>query len=253
MALVVGRRRDGGRLFGVLHFQPRCRRALRKRGKQMSEPVPSGQLQRRLRRLPQTGARPQTDPRQVGNDLGMAVQCLQRLNRVDEIDALLEDAVKVHKDNWRLLWQRRPELHEQSRISASSWPASSSAASNAAAATWSTPPSATASARLQLMVQAMPLAMKDENHAEVGDYPAIAGRHVVEQPRLRRGVAAAIPDRSEGAARLRAGLGIRTASRRPVRRSMPTAIRSSITCPRVSRRPRPTASAGGGASSKRSR
>ena len=46
---------------------------------------------------------PQDDPRQVGGDLSMAVQCLQRLNRVAEIDALLEDAVKVHKDNWRLL------------------------------------------------------------------------------------------------------------------------------------------------------
>ena len=46
---------------------------------------------------------PQTEPRQVGSDLGMCVQCLQRLNRLGEVDALLEDAVKVHKENWRLL------------------------------------------------------------------------------------------------------------------------------------------------------
>ena len=45
---------------------------------------------------------PQNDPRLVDKDLSMAVQCLQRLNRVDEIDALLEDAVRVHEANWRL-------------------------------------------------------------------------------------------------------------------------------------------------------
>ena len=40
---------------------------------------------------------PQNNSRQVGDDLNMAVQCLQQLNRADEIDAFLEDVVKVHK------------------------------------------------------------------------------------------------------------------------------------------------------------
>ena len=56
---------------------------------------------------------PQDDPRQVGNDLNMAVQCLQHLNRIDEIDAFCEEVIEVHKDNWRLLCERRAELHER--------------------------------------------------------------------------------------------------------------------------------------------
>ena len=89
---------------------------------------------------------------------------------------------------------------------------------------------------LQLMVQAMPPGHEGRKPRRGGRLPAIAGRHVVEQPRLRRGVAAAIPDRLEDVARLRAGLGIRP--RKPSgARSMPTAIRSSITCRRVSRPP----------------
>ncbi len=47
------------------------------------------------------------------------------------------------------------------------------------------------------------------------------------------------------------GLGLLPPSR-PVRRSTPTATRSSTTCPRASRRPKPTASGGGGACSRRS-
>jgi alpha-2-macroglobulin len=32
-----------------------------------------------------------------------AIECLRQLNRVDEIDAFREEAVKAHTDNWRLL------------------------------------------------------------------------------------------------------------------------------------------------------
>ncbi|MBC7852338.1 MAG: hypothetical protein IAF94_02790, partial [Pirellulaceae bacterium] len=46
---------------------------------------------------------PKDEPPQVGNDLNQAVQCLNNLGRVNEVDTLIEDTVKVHKDNWRLL------------------------------------------------------------------------------------------------------------------------------------------------------
>mgnify|MGYP003755221747 CR=1 FL=1 len=112
---------------------------------------------------------PDNTPRMVGGDLDMAVQCLMRLNRVDEIDSLCEEVVKVHADNWRLLHAaanqymnaphhgfivagefqrgykrgggRQVNVAERDRVRA-----------------------------LQLMVQAMPAAMKDDNHAEVGDF-----------------------------------------------------------------------------------
>lgn len=47
---------------------------------------------------------PRDDPSQVGGDLEAATQCLQRLNRINEIDDFREAAIEVHKANWRLLW-----------------------------------------------------------------------------------------------------------------------------------------------------
>ena len=46
---------------------------------------------------------PKTEPARVGTDLGRAVQCLERLGRVDEVDAFREAVIAVHEANWRLL------------------------------------------------------------------------------------------------------------------------------------------------------
>lgn len=40
---------------------------------------------------------------QVGGDLWQALTCLQSLNRLDEVDSLIEKCVKIHESNWRLL------------------------------------------------------------------------------------------------------------------------------------------------------
>src|ERR1700719_4658480 len=46
---------------------------------------------------------PKNDPMKVGKDLTQAIICLQRLGRVDEVDAFREAVIDAHKDNWRLL------------------------------------------------------------------------------------------------------------------------------------------------------
>jgi alpha-2-macroglobulin len=46
---------------------------------------------------------PQDDPLKVGKDLTQAIYCLQRLGRVDEVDAFREAVIEAHKRNWRLL------------------------------------------------------------------------------------------------------------------------------------------------------
>jgi uncharacterized protein YfaS (alpha-2-macroglobulin family) len=46
---------------------------------------------------------PRTEQGQAATDLRKAVECLQRLNRLNEEDALLEDAIKAHAGQWRLL------------------------------------------------------------------------------------------------------------------------------------------------------
>src|SRR4030042_1372723 len=47
---------------------------------------------------------PNDDPAWVGEDLRLAIQALQRLNRVNEIDALREKVISVHQKHWRVLW-----------------------------------------------------------------------------------------------------------------------------------------------------
>ncbi|MCC7084627.1 MAG: alpha-2-macroglobulin [Pirellulales bacterium] len=46
---------------------------------------------------------PKADPANVGNSLNLALSALQQLGRLDEIDELRENVIKVHAKNWRLL------------------------------------------------------------------------------------------------------------------------------------------------------
>lgn len=46
---------------------------------------------------------PESDSRQVCNDLQLAVNCLNRLGRTQEFDELVEAAIEVRPDNWRFL------------------------------------------------------------------------------------------------------------------------------------------------------
>jgi uncharacterized protein YfaS (alpha-2-macroglobulin family) len=46
---------------------------------------------------------PKSDPNQVAGDLSNATMCLQRLARANEIDEIMESTIKVHEKNWRLL------------------------------------------------------------------------------------------------------------------------------------------------------
>jgi alpha-2-macroglobulin len=46
---------------------------------------------------------PKTDPKLVGTDLNRAIQCLDKLGRLDEVDGFREAVVAVHRANWRLL------------------------------------------------------------------------------------------------------------------------------------------------------
>ncbi len=48
---------------------------------------------------------PKDDARGVLSDLQNAVECLQRLNRINEFDAFVEKVIAAHSKNWRLLQQ----------------------------------------------------------------------------------------------------------------------------------------------------
>jgi alpha-2-macroglobulin len=123
---------------------------------------------------------PKDDPKLVGDNLAKAVQCLQQLSRRDEIDALLEDTIKIHAENWRLLWaaarqylsvqhrgviiagefhrgnrrgsHKRVGSHERDRVRA-----------------------------LQLMQQAIPLLKNETSRSEVGQFYLSLGRTLMGQ------------------------------------------------------------------------
>ncbi len=54
------------------------------------------------------------DPKQVGTDLELAVECLEQLGRTNEIDDFREAVVGVHGKNWRLLYRAAVSLGSNS-------------------------------------------------------------------------------------------------------------------------------------------
>ena len=111
----------------------------------------------------------------LSDDLNMAVHCLRNLGRDQEIDSLLEDTVKTHPDDWRLLSraaQQMMNIPHQGFIIAGEFQRGPHRGGGRVV-------NAVERDRiraLQWMVQAMPSAMKDRNRAEAGDFlTALAG------------------------------------------------------------------------------
>ena len=190
---------------------------------------------------------PNENPHMAGDDLQHATSCLQRLNRLGEVDAFREAVIEVHKDNWQLLrvaaenymnlphhgfivageFQRGNKrggrggqmvnAHERDRIRA-----------------------------LQLMTQALPLAKQDDNHAIVGDYLLSFARITAAGARpggcSTRATWTCCPTTTPATDTIAGPAGPRSTTR---------ATPSITTRPRRSRTPRPTANAGDGAWSRR--
>ena len=112
---------------------------------------------------------PNDDPRRVGNDLQQATSCLQRLNRVDEIDAFREAVVEVHAKNWRLLFaagQNYMNVRHRGFMVAGEFRRGNKRGGGKVV-------NAMQRDRvraLQLMVQALPLARADDSHGEVSHF-----------------------------------------------------------------------------------
>ena len=58
---------------------------------------------------------PKDDADQVGNDLDLAITCLQQLGRSDEIDEFREGVIAAHAQNWRLLHKAAPSFNRTER------------------------------------------------------------------------------------------------------------------------------------------
>ena len=112
---------------------------------------------------------PAGDAPLAGQDLDSATDCLVRLNRADEIDAFREAVIAAHQNQWRLLWAAAKNYlrieHFGFMIAGKFQRGQHRGGGEAAQALDRDRVRA-----LQLMVQAMPSAQKDENHGDVGSF-----------------------------------------------------------------------------------
>src|SRR5581483_1436550 len=75
----------------------------RERRERLMKTFQAGNFKDAYEGLRQLALDPADDPLKVGNDLTTAVQCLNNLGRMEEIDAFAEAVIGVHQKNWRLL------------------------------------------------------------------------------------------------------------------------------------------------------
>ncbi|MEJ5341776.1 MAG: MG2 domain-containing protein [Thermogutta sp.] len=154
-------------LLGILNGEEVMRR--HNEGGQARKLFKEGQFKEALELFQQSLADPQADPREVPEDLSLAWQCLARLNRVREIDGLLEKAVTVHSRNWRLL-QRAAELYMElphiGVIIDNVFTRSEDWQRGKVVNCWERD----RVRALQLMRQAMPLVAEEPNHSEAAQF-----------------------------------------------------------------------------------
>lgn len=112
---------------------------------------------------------PKTEATQVAGDLGLAVQALRNLGRVTEFDELVEGAIKAHDKNWRLLREAATQygnVEQWGFIVAGKF----ERGSHRGGGKYVSSASRDRVRSLQLMQQAMPLAMKEVNKGEVAQF-----------------------------------------------------------------------------------
>ncbi len=109
------------------------------------------------------------DPLAVGVDLSVATQCLQQLNRTNEIDAYREAVIDAHGDHWRLLqaaaWNYLTLPHQGFIIAGEFQRGNHRGGGRVVNATERDRVRA-----MQLMAQAMPLALADDDRSGAAEF-----------------------------------------------------------------------------------
>jgi tetratricopeptide (TPR) repeat protein len=113
---------------------------------------------------------PNDDPTAVSKDLVNAVQCLNRLGRIDETDDLMEKAIATHAKNWRFIEtasQQYQNLDHQGFIVAGKYYRGNRRGNDGK---WVSAFARDRIRGLQLMQQAMEAATNDPNKADVAEF-----------------------------------------------------------------------------------
>ena len=112
---------------------------------------------------------PENDAKLVANDLNLAVQALQNLGRVNEIDELLESTIAAHDDNWRLLHTAAQQYLGQQHFGFTI-AGDFERGQHRGGGTIVSSMERDRVRALQLMVQAIPLARDDDQKQEVAQF-----------------------------------------------------------------------------------
>jgi hypothetical protein len=108
-------------------------------------------------------------PRELPGDLAQALNCLQNLNRLKEVDRFRESVVAAHPDNWRLLWgaaRSYADIDHNGFIISGEFERGDHRGSGAFASAFQRD----RSRALQLMRQAMPFAEQEPDRTEAAGF-----------------------------------------------------------------------------------
>ncbi|MCL2119165.1 MAG: hypothetical protein FWH27_12140, partial [Planctomycetaceae bacterium] len=112
---------------------------------------------------------PAADPMTVGQGFGMAIACLQNLNRVSEMDEYRDQVIEAHRKNWRLLMAAAQSLESGIGGNYGSIIDGKFVRSNYQGERVTSQNRDHVQALL-LMQEAMPLALEDSNKSDVADF-----------------------------------------------------------------------------------
>ena len=113
---------------------------------------------------------PKTDPNQVADDLSLAVVSLQQLGRIDEIEEVVESSVTRHLSHWRLLYRAAQIYGTSIEHSGFVIAGKFQRGPNRGGGQYVSSDARDRVRALQLMRQAVPLATKEANKADVAKF-----------------------------------------------------------------------------------
>lgn len=142
---------------------------LHERREQLQKVYQAGNYKDAFEGLKALALDPKNDGAEVGNDLSLAINCLNNLGRVDEIDPFRESVIAAHKDNWRLLSAAARTLgqgpHFGTIIAGKFYRGHHRGGGRYVGSS-----ERDRTRALQLLQQALPLVRKDKDAAAVSDY-----------------------------------------------------------------------------------
>ncbi|MFN8706083.1 MAG: MG2 domain-containing protein, partial [Planctomyces sp.] len=130
--------------------------------KQATRLFNEGQFAESLTLYQQLALDPQNPDRELPGDFAQSVRCLQQLGRISEFDSFIENVIKVHSEQWRLLLRASQMLSGEVETGGFLVGGQFERGHHRGGGEWADASERDRVRALQLLLQAVPLAEKDE-------------------------------------------------------------------------------------------